>query len=357
MQRFRREAIALFALLAINFLVPPAWAGTASTAAPATVPTTAAEPAAQEQNLGAWLMRMQQASRQRSYVGTFVVTSSSGNMASARIWHAWANGRQIDRVESLTGTPRSTFQYEGRVVTFLPQAHVVRTEQRAFIDLFPNLLKSNDAALDAFYQAQPVGSDRVAGYDATAILIRPRDALRFGYRVWTENKTGLVVKVQTLDDEGHVLEQAAFSDLQIDAPVKMQALRRMMDDTVGYRLEKSDLIKTTAQAEGWTLADPVAGFRPIDCYKRPVADGGAQASAAHVMQCVFSDGLASVSLFVEPNDPRLQTQEARLAIGATQLLTRRQSTPSGDWWVTAVGEVPLRTLEDFVQGFRRVGTK
>src|SRR5574337_1432574 len=236
MQRFRQVAIALFALLAINFIVPPAWADAASTAAP----QAAAEPAAPEHSLGAWLARTQQASRQRSYVGTFVVTSSSGNMASARIWHAWTDGRQIDRVESLTGTPRSTFQYEGRVVTFLPQAHVVRTEQRAFIDLFPNLLKSNDAALDAFYQARAAGNDRVAGYDAAAVLIRPRDALRFGYRVWTENKTGLVVKVQTLDDDGHVLEQAAFSDLQIDAPVKMQALRRMMDDTGGWRLEKSD---------------------------------------------------------------------------------------------------------------------
>ena len=41
-----------------------------------------------ERSLAEWLARMQEASRQRNYVGTFVVSSSNGSMASARIWHA-----------------------------------------------------------------------------------------------------------------------------------------------------------------------------------------------------------------------------------------------------------------------------
>ena len=58
-----------------------------------------------ERSIGDWLMRMHEASRLRSYVGTFVVTSSNGGMSSARIWHACNGSQQVERVESLTGAP------------------------------------------------------------------------------------------------------------------------------------------------------------------------------------------------------------------------------------------------------------
>ena len=67
------------------------------------------------------------------------------------------------------------------------------------------------------------------------------------------------------------------------------------------------------------------------------------------LQCIFSDGLASVSLFMEAYDPRRHVAEGALSLGATQTLTRR----AGDWWVTAVGEVPMPTLVGFAQGLER----
>src|SRR5437879_1357355 len=83
-----------------------------------------------ERSVGDWLMRMHQASRVRSYIGTFVVSSNAGSLASARIWHACEGDRQVERVESLTGAPRSTFRRNEEVVTFLPERHVVRTERQ-----------------------------------------------------------------------------------------------------------------------------------------------------------------------------------------------------------------------------------
>lgn len=299
-----------------------------------------------ERSVADWLTRMHEASRLRSYIGTFVVSSSNGGMASSRIWHACNGEQQVERVESLTGAPRSTFRRNDEVVTFIPESRVVRTERRESLGLFPSLLKSTDSSIPEFYSARRLGSDRVAGFEADVVQLAPRDNLRFGYRVWSEKKTGLVVKLQTMDPEGNVLEQAAFSELALDAPVRIDKLNQMMGATEGWRVEKSDAVKTTAAAEGWQLRSAVAGFKPISCYRRPVS---ASPAPEGTLQWVFSDGLASVSLFVEAYDSQRHTQEGTFASGATQTLTRRIQ----DWWLTAVGEVPPQTLKAFAQNLER----
>lgn len=294
-----------------------------------------------------WLMRMHEASRKRAYVGTFVV-SAGGSMSSARIWHVCDGDQQMERVESLTGTPKSTFRRNDQVVTFLPESHVAVVEKRESLGLFPNLLQSIDASIGQFYQVKVTGSERVAGYDADVVQLRAEDSLRFGYRVWTEKNSGLVVKLQTLDGNGLVLEQAAFFELQLDAPVSMPKLNQMMGNTEGYQVARPEMVKTTAAVEGWVLKTDVPGFKPMSCYKRLV---GVATTSNHenTLQWVFSDGLASVSLFVEAFDAGRHGKPGSLAFGATHTLTRR----IGDWWLTAVGEVPAQTLRVFAQGLER----
>ena len=300
-----------------------------------------------------WLERMHAASRQRSYAGTFVVSAATGNLSSARIWHVCEGDLQMERVEALSGAPRSTFRRNDHVMTFLPDAKVVKSEKRENLELFPNLLGTPDSALADFYSVRTLGKGRVAGFDTDVVGLEPRDGLRFGYRVWSERRSGLVVKLQTVDGDGRVVEQSAFSELQLDAPVKVQALTQMMASTAGYRVEKSELERTTALAEGWTLKNPVAGFKPTSCYRRSLGATAATGARERTMQWTFSDGLASVSLFVEPYDAQRQPKEVLLALGATYTLTRRLVDKGGDWWLTAVGEVPPQTLEAFAQGLAR----
>jgi sigma-E factor negative regulatory protein RseB len=295
-----------------------------------------------------WLQRMHAASRQRSYVGTFVVSAPAGSLSSARIWHVCEGDLQMERIEALSGPPRSTFRRNDHVMTFLPEAKVVKSEKRENLELFPNLLGTPDSSIGDFYSARVLGKDRVAGFDADVVQLEPRDGLRFGYRVWSERRSGLVVKLQTIDGERRVIEQSAFSELQLDTPVKAQALAQMMASTAGYRVEKSELERTTASKEGWSLRAPIAGFKPVSCYRR--AGSGAY---GHTMQWTFSDGLASVSLFVEPYDAQRQPREVLLALGATHTLTRRLAGKDGDWWLTAVGEVPPQTLDAFAQSLAR----
>lgn len=294
-----------------------------------------------ERSVNEWLMRMQEASRERSYIGTFVVSSSSGALSSARIWHAGHPTQQIEKVEVLTGAPRSTYRRNEEVFTFLPEDRLVRAEKREAMGLFPNLLHSTDTSIPEFYTARRTGAERVAGFDADVVHLAPRDHLRFGYRVWSEKRSGLVVKLQTLDDHGRVLEQAAFSELQLDVPVRVDKIARMMQPPAGWRVERALAVKTDAASEGWSLKAAVPGFKPVNCYKRPASGGS--------LQWIFSDGLAAVSLFIEPYDRDRHQQEGQMASGATHTLNRHLD----DWWVTVVGEVPAQTLRAFAQAIER----
>jgi sigma-E factor negative regulatory protein RseB len=302
--------------------------------------------AVESRSINDWLMRMHEASRKRSYIGTFVV-SSGGAMSSAKIWHVCEGDQQMERVETLTGAPRSIFRHNDQVVTFMPDHKVVRTEKRESLGMFPQLLQSTDGRIADFYKVKQEGTDRVAGVEADIVQLVPKDSMRFGYRVWTEQKKGLVVKLQTLDTDGKVLEQAAFSELQLDAPVKMDKLLQMMGKVEGYRVEKPVLVKTSASAEGWVLKAPVAGFKPMSCYKRPVT--ASPAPGEEPLQWIFSDGLASVSIFVEPFDRQRHERESSLSMGATQTITRQLDA----YWITVMGEVPMATLKLFANGLER----
>jgi sigma-E factor negative regulatory protein RseB len=305
---------------------------------------TVAQTQATDTPLNTWLARVHQASSVRSFTGTYVV-SSEGRMSSARIWHVCDGAQQVERVDSLTGTPRATFRRNDRVVTFFPDSKIAVTESRRALGIFPDLLKSTDATLATLYQFKPLGSDRLAGLDADVVQLMAQDGLRYSYRVWNEKKSGLVLQLQTLDVTGKVLEQSAFSELRLDVPVDMAKLIRTMDDTQGYRVVQPQLVEVDAQSLGWTLRTVPAGFRAMGGYQRSVAVQPGS-SGKHTLQWIFSDGLATVSLFVETFDTQRHVREGLAGMGgATHTLTRRMN----DWWITAVGEVPPATLVAFAQ--------
>jgi sigma-E factor negative regulatory protein RseB len=299
-----------------------------------------------QRSINEWLSRLHEAPRERSYVGTLVVSAGEA-MSASRIWHVCNGAQQMERIETLTGAPRTTIRRNSDVITFDPETRTAWMEKRESLGVFPDLLRTPANQIPELYHVDERPPERVAGHMADVIELVPRDTLRFGYRIWSERKTGLVVKMQTLGEDGQVLEQVAFTELQLDAPVRMDKLRRMMADTRGYQVLKPNLRKTTPEAEGWRLREPVPGFQSVSCHVRESTGDG---DAGAPMQWVFSDGLASVSLFIEPFDPQRHDAEGHAVTGATHSLAQRL----GDYWITAMGEVPPRTLRLFVQGVERV---
>lgn len=318
------------------------------------------------QAVQAWLQRVNEAPRQRAYTGTFVVTAGA-SMSSARIWHVCDGKNQMERIEPLSGAARTTMRRDDQVITFYPQQKLAVMQQRDALSYFPRLLQaahtvaddSRGASLGAHYQLKLIGRDRVVGLEADVVQLVPTDALRFGYRLWTDRKTGLLLRLQTLDAAGQVLEQSAFSELQLDAPVSMSELKRRMAQTAGYQLVQAQARKVTPRAQGWSQRTAVPGFEALGCYQHPGALAAAPATpalaspdaGATALQCMFSDGLATVSVFAEPFDARRHTRAGPTdAPGATRSLSRRE----GDWWFTAVGEVPQAALASFAMTLERM---
>jgi sigma-E factor negative regulatory protein RseB len=301
-------------------------------------------------NLADWLMRVHQATQQKTYTGTFVVSTGS-TLSSARIWHVCEATEQVERVEVLSGVPRATYRRNTQVVTFFPASKRVVMEDRARSTIFPNLGRSPDASIANHYQFSVLGSERIAGFDADVVDLKPKDSLRYGLRGWTDKKSGLVLQLKTLDHDGHTLEQAAFSDLQLDAPIDSTAMLQAMARTEGYRVEHAELHTTSADAQGWSLRSEVPGFRSVGCYQRPTMTGEVtRQSEGRTMQWVFSDGLATVSVFVEAFDAQRHGREGIRALGgASHAMAKRIDA----WWATAVGEVPTTTLGIFLQELER----
>jgi sigma-E factor negative regulatory protein RseB len=337
-----------------------------------------------------WLARLRQAMDVPAYTGTYVVWLAPGLLVSSRIWHASQGDVRVERVDALSGQPRSTYRVVdprgSKIKTFLPMQRVLRIDRSATpgkVGGFPNLPDvGRDISPAGYYDARQNGQQRVAGFMTDVVELVPRDGLRYGYRVWSEQRTGLPIKLQTLDAHGRVLEQAAFSSLTFDTPVNVVTLLRETHHARGWRVEHAWRVPTTALAEGWQIGGPAQqlapGFVLQHCYRQPTAvrvadvqpesrpasaptssDSGAgdqdEAVRLRWFQCVFSDGLAAVSVFIEPygraRHGGVDDREQDAALGATHLLARRVGDTG---WVTVVGEVPSQTLRRFVVGVSRL---
>lgn len=294
--------------------------------------------AAGERSVDQWLERLHEASRRYAYSGTFIV-SAGAEIAASKIWHVHDGHRQFERIEALTGAPRTTLRRDEEVITLVPETRTALWEKREALRPFPALLKVPGLEYARLYMVRSRGLQRVAGFEADVVDFLPRDRWRFGYRLWSEHQTGLVLKLQTRDAAGQVLEQATFTELKFDAPLSKDKLLRQMVPPSGYQVLKPVQRKTTPEAEGWRLKALPPGFQPVTCHSR----GDAAQRLPSLLQCVFSDGLASVSWFAEPFDPARHVREQSAASGATHYLNRRLD----ERWITVMGEVPTETLRQF----------
>lgn len=316
-------------------------------------PGTAVEP----REVREWLMRIHNAAGQRNFQGTFVV-SSPGSVSSARISHFYEGTDQFERIEPLDGQARQVFRHNGIVQTVWPFAKVTLIEQRDVLNSFPSLLLDGDDRIADFYDVQAQKGERVAGHDANVLTLKPRDEFRYGYRLWAERQSGLLLRSEVLNALGEVLEVSAFSDVSIGVRSQPEMVLQPMRKLAGYRVIKPLLQPTSLEAEGWQLRKTVAGFRQLSCIRRPLevlqapdvrVSATQAAQTIQAVQVVFSDGITYVSVFIEPYNADRHPQPTITVVGATQTLMSRR----GDFWLTVVGDVPAITLRAFSAALER----
>lgn len=308
----------------------------------------AAEPVTPAGDVRAWLLRIHEAASHRNFQGTFVVTGG-GAVSSARIAHFCEGPNQYERSESLDGQARHVFRHNDLVYTVWPVTRVALVEQRTLLASFPALLQAGDDRIVDFYDVHPERAERVAGHEANVLVLKPKDAYRYGYRLWADQASGLLLRADVLGDRGEVLETSAFSDVNIGVKPQPESVLLPMKRLEGYRVLRPLMTPTRLEAEGWALRQPAPGFRQVSCVKRPMAGpgtAGKQDMERPVLQVIYSDGLTYVSVFIETFDARRHTRQMLASVGPTQTLMLQH----GDWWVTVVGDVPPATLRLFAKG-------
>jgi sigma-E factor negative regulatory protein RseB len=333
-------------------LIRPLFALTLFGAVCGFVPCAAAQAGgtAPDSQMRSWLARIHEAAGKRNFQGTFVV-SGGGMVSSARIAHFCVGPNQFERIESLDGQARHVFRHNDLVHTVWPGSRVAVVEQSPQQPAFPALLQAGDDRIGEFYELHAQGTGRVAGHEAEVMHLRPRDRLRYGYRLWSERVSGLLLRADVLAEGDEVLETSAFSEVTIGIKPQPDSVLQPMRRLDGFRVLRPQLQPTSLEAEGWVMNAAVPGFRLVRGVRRPMdaAGGEVDMQAPAVLQAIYSDGLTHVSMFIEPYDPQRHTREMRASLGATQTLMRRQ----GDWWLTLVGDVPLKTLKLFANGLER----
>jgi sigma-E factor negative regulatory protein RseB len=297
----------------------------------------------------ALLEQMERSLAGRNYEGTFV-HEHAGQTDTLRIIHRAEPGGFTERLVSLDGSGREVIRRDGEVRAYFPdqRAVLVDSGQRAGL-LFPGLA-GLDTAAGQVYSVREETHARCSGRSAHVVVVEPRDEFRYGYRVWIDKSSSMPLKTQLRTTEGRVVEQLVFTELTLPAHIPDSALQPAVVARDYRWLRRGAVNGENAERPAdatWDAAELPPGFRLISNSTQFV--GGGQQPATHL---VFSDGLASVSVFVEPPSPAARSPEPAATTMTSLGSSSALSTEVNGHKVTAIGEVPPDTVRAITRSLR-----
>jgi sigma-E factor negative regulatory protein RseB len=285
-----------------------------------------------------WLKRIYTATQTLSYTGTFVYNQGQ-QVETTRITHIVEPSGPRERLEALDGVPREIIRTGDEVVCYLPASMTVKIDKQRGQQAFPAVLSDQIKDLSENYSISRGEVERVGGYSCQTISLEPKDRMRYGHRLWADVSTGMLLKAKTFNEKHEVVEQFAFTQLQIGGNIARDRLKsRFSRESRGWRVEDSGATSANLAEAGWSLRAKPAGFRTITEMVRTL---GNTSGVGHM---VLSDGLAAVSVFIEPAAGKsLASQTGLVRQGATNVYVKSV----GNHWVTVVGETPAESVKYF----------
>ena len=370
----RCRPVIVLLLVAAGAMVRPAWSRPAQQAATGDVVSADAMH---------WMQRWQQAAAKHPYAGTLTIMHEHGTSRSARVWHAVQGAKQIDRMETLSGKPRTIMRSGNEMFVWDGEGKGVRLLAMHDMPLVGSpfsgverLSHSQQREIARHYRAASLGQQRVANYQADVVGFVPSDNLRAPYRFWIEQKTGLLLKWQMLEldhappyrwEQARVLREIAFSDVQIPAPVDYAAMQAMLERPTGeWRASRGRLLPTTSLGQqGWAWRKPLPGYVVQQCYQRNIAgmrqgrrqsvqepqETAGAAGEQQVLHCVLTDGLSRFSLFIGLRMPNRPSGPPRRS-GET-IVRMASRMYDNAYQLTAIGAVPQAALQQAVDALYR----
>lgn len=293
-----------------------------------------------------WLKVMAFASHQTDYSGTFLYQYGN-HVEISRITHVVDREGEHSRLESLDGARREIILNNGQVLCYLGGSKV-QLKERQGTRVFPALLPEQLSLLNENYLIKQAEEGKVAGFHAHAMVFKPKDNLRYTHKMWAHSDSGLLLKAEVLDELGRVIERNAFMQLAIGGNIDRSWIAENKPDAVLIARQLRDAHLPKAEealinASGWQVDMLPAGFRKINEIRRPMLG-----KKTPVIQMVFSDGLAGISVFIESSNNDQDDHSGLSSQGAMQVYSK----VNGDYLVTVVGDVPPRTVMQVADSVR-----
>jgi sigma-E factor negative regulatory protein RseB len=290
----------------------------------------------------AWLERMAQSLHNHSYEGTFIFQRGD-RIDTMRVVHAAENGGYRERLQTLTGSAREVIRSVDRISAIKGTRVDADGGQQGAPQRPPafaaTMLRANDR-----YELTSPGYDRIAGFQCRLLHARARDTYRFSHRYCLHGETGLPLSSELIDADGQLLERLVFTELEFLDVVFEDSLKAHGCDARHIEVRAGDGVGSTGDRDGeWHFEGLPPGFAPITVSERSFAP-----DAPPSLHFVLSDGLATVSVYVDATGNLSDVFEGATRSGATHAMARALAGHQ----VTVVGEVPKKTIERIADATR-----
>lgn len=293
----------------------------------------------------AWLGRIASAGQRLDYTGTFIYQSGQ-NFETSRITHIVDASGEHERLEVLDGSPREVIRTNNEVRCVLPDQKTVIIDRGGSQRTFPARLPASFAGIAENYRVSKGDVGRVAGLESQLIVLEPRDDLRYGHMLWADMTSGLLLKARMVDANGQIIEQFTFTDVRIGGPIDPEALKPRYSNDGDWRVINAHGDQLQVDDSEWVLAAALPGYTLKSVVRRPLGR-----ERGEILHLVYSDGLAAISVFIEPVDQDSgATGLGPLASGPINIYKRSVD----DHLITVLGEVPLSAVQRLGDGMERM---
>jgi sigma-E factor negative regulatory protein RseB len=282
-----------------------------------------------------WLDRMNVAVEQLNYRGTYVHVVD-GNAETLDIVHRYFEGDVRERISTSNGAGPEILRTAEGVRSVFPDKQLVMIEEHegTSIPLAAMLNYTNE--LERYYQMTTFPKGRTADRDTQVVSIRARDEFRYGYLLWVDIETALPLKIQVRDEAGTVVESILFTELEVLDSIPEFAVTPAID-AEGFTWKRPVAAEFDEQSnEIWSATRLPNGFRLSESRLSLLAG-----SKYPVQHLVYSDGLATVSVFIAHPLSDADMPEGFSRFGSTNAY----SLKIDGRLATAMGDVPRLTVQ------------
>ena len=302
-----------------------------------------------------WVQDMSTAFSTLDYQGTFIYSHSEG-LETLKIIHSVKDGAEKERLIHLDGPHRELIRDGNMVTCWLPKnaSDSKQTNHAIPSGPFSKAFSRDFSQLDEFYEIKWAGEDRVATHSAKVVQVSPKDDYRFGYRLWLEENSKLLLKSELLNHDGQAIEVFQFTDLKIGGNIPESSFKFSdQADFMSVQRDINDLQAPQNKQQQSTLWSPrwlPAGFAKAPANNNRMTNTDKQEMKA-VDTMMYTDGLSAFTVFIENAQDNQLTEGTTFMGGVTVAVVRRVGAPGKGHWVTVVGEVPEKTAKKVADSF------